>query len=364
MPDGYCGRGRPAIAEPMYAQWCQSKCGGIYSRSTEVPYRMNRIIFVTVLCLFYLPLSAQNQTSQKESDYHYGHGTCATALLGPIGAAFIIDSRITVTQTTPDGKEAVSHHEGCKVVLAKPTILIAGIGLEYDQNQLGNWKILDEAKKALSSLPEHFSERDLDTWGTAWATTLRNHYRFANKVPSPALCPMTSKDNPCVVAETLLITRVDEQPYLRRTAVAWDGQLFQYWIDGQDIDKLHPYLNYSGSCRAFVTHDSGHGYSIPARYRTVAEREEMDEIAIKARSGTTAQDLATAVLGLEEVLNRIDIRVYGNGDEDRALVAPPYATAQWMQGEKEWTTQFNPACSPKPAIAKGITPKAKAKKSQ
>jgi hypothetical protein len=300
-----------------------------------VQIRMNRILSTVFFYIFPLFLYSQDKINQNL----YGIGTCATAALAPSGAtAFIIDSRITWLD--PNGAIA-SQSESCKVRLPRPTILIAGVGISYASNVTGRWYTLDEATRALVNLPEHPSERDLDLWGAAWGTTLLRHYRLANEKPP----------GPGEVAEMLLVTKVNGVPYYRRTTVIWDGQKFELSIAGQQIDKSDLYFEYSGKCRDFVNHDNGEGGLTESKYRTPSEHDEMNEIAYKAREGATAHDLAIGILGLEQILTRIDERLEG----DKAVIAPPYATAEWEKDADGWTTHFNPACTPNKSSSKAST---------
>jgi hypothetical protein len=74
------------------------------------------------------------------------HGTCATSLIAPFGAAVVVDSRVTGTNS--DGA-IVSQKEGCKMLLARPTILLVGVGLADTTGQAGRWKF---ARPSVASL--------------------------------------------------------------------------------------------------------------------------------------------------------------------------------------------------------------------
>src|SRR5882757_5337502 len=80
------------------------------------------------------------------------HGTCAVTAVAPFGEAFIIDSRVTFTDSV--GKP-VGHTAGCKALLPRPTILLAGVGLEDTHGRAGHWNSLDEASRLLKDLPEN-----------------------------------------------------------------------------------------------------------------------------------------------------------------------------------------------------------------
>ena len=41
------------------------------------------------------------------------------------------------------------------------------------------------------------------------------------------------------------------------------------------------------------------------------------------------------------MLTDIDVRLEG----ERAVIAPPYATAEWGEGDNGWTIHFNPECN-------------------
>jgi hypothetical protein len=112
----------------------------------------------------------------------YSHGTCSTTILAPFGAAFIIDSRIT--QTDQNGT-VVSQFEGCKALLGRPTILLAGVGLEDSSGVAGHWNSLDQAAEALKRLPENPSEEQLNQWGDEWAQSLWRHFRESGLLPRP-----------------------------------------------------------------------------------------------------------------------------------------------------------------------------------
>jgi hypothetical protein len=82
-----------------------------------------------------------------------------------LGAAFIIDSRITET----DANGHVSQHPGCKVLLARPTILLAGVGIEDITGRAGHWNSLVEASAALKKLPATPTADQLNQWSADWA---------------------------------------------------------------------------------------------------------------------------------------------------------------------------------------------------
>jgi hypothetical protein len=273
-------------------------------------------------------MNAQVEPSTRATQL-YSHGTCATTVMAPFGAAFIIDNRIT--QSNENGV-IVSQSEGCKVILGRPTILLAGVGLEDTTGISGHWNSLDEAVKALEHLPENPTEEQLDRWGYDWGQSLWQHFRDAGQIP-----PIDKK-----VSEILLITKIGNEPYFHRTTVMWSGSKFGVSIAGQNLNKQHPYVSYSGACRDFVNHSSDEGMSmVEAKYRNFLEQQEMSEIGTTMKAATTVDQLATAAYGLENVLTQIDIRLEG----DRAVIAPPYATAEWNEGSNGWTTHFNSKCN-------------------
>ena len=165
--------------------------------------------------------TVEAQVSQKASPKNaYSYGTCATTVLAPFGAAFIVDSRITKKER--DGN-IVDQFEGCKVRLLRPTILIAAVGLEDAPGVAGLWNSLDQAVEALKTLPENPTEQQLNEWGTQWGNSLLHHFRDGGETPPPGE----------KVAETLLITKIGNEPYYRRTTVTYDGSKFGLLIAGQ-----------------------------------------------------------------------------------------------------------------------------------
>lgn len=260
------------------------------------------------------------------------HGTCSVTASAPFGMAFIIDSR--VTQTDSEG-HIVSQSPGCKVLLARPTVLLAGIGLEDTTGRAGHWNSLDAASAALKTLPENPTVAQLDDWSDRWATTLWNHFRQGGETPI-----MLGE-----LADIILITKIGDEPYYRRTNVNWDGTHFDERVDPQDLDRSKPYVRYAGACRDFVTvfvaPPEGKGHFQTSRVKhTSQEQQRLDLWGFRKTSAQSVSDLATSIYGLESVLTDIDTRLHG----DRAVIAPPYATADWPEDEKGWRTQFNAEC--------------------
>lgn len=224
-------------------------------------------------------------------------------------------------------------YEGCKVRLSRPTILLAGVGLEDDTDaeHESHWNSLVEADRALNLLPDNPSESDLDAWGWRWGQTLLRHYSLL-KPPS----------KPQIMAELLLLTKISGKPYYRRTDVDWDGTRLTVSRGGQQIDQSRPYLEYSGVCRDFVTHSSFEGGSlVKGKYVNPVEKHAMDVIGRRVKKeGTSTEDLVYAAENLEEWLVRVDERVEG----PHATIAPPFATAEWPEGSSQWKVHLNPAC--------------------
>ena len=271
-----------------------------------------RLIILVILAVMASVASCQTDAAKET----YSHGTCATAVMAPFGAAFIIDSRLTLTDANG---AIISKVEGCKVRLARPTILLAGVGLENLTRNSGRWNSLDQAEKMLKLLPENPTEEQLNQWGEEWGRSLRDHFTDGREIPL----------SPGPVAEVLLVTKIGNEPYYRRTTVYWTGDLFRYVIAGQDTDKTHPYVRYSGACRNFVVHsDEVHHVQVPGVARNIREESAMRQIEDRMRGATTVAELMTAAAGLEDVLTKIDTRLQGK----RAVTAPPYATAEWDEG--------------------------------
>ncbi len=258
------------------------------------------------------------------------HGTCSVTAGAPYGIAFIIDSR--VTQTDNEG-HVVSQFPGCKVLLARPTVLLAGVGLEDTSGRAGHWNSLDAASAALKILPNNPTVEQLDYWSRMWADSLVMHFKQGGETPT----------NLGEQADIILITKIGDEPYYLRTYVIWDGHNFHSYIDGQDLDKSKPYVRYAGACRDFVRVNDGQNHLIASKVRhTHQEQLRIDLWGDKKIAAKSVSDLATSVYGLESVLTDIDARLEG----DRAVIAPPYATADWPEDEKGWRTQFNTECMP------------------
>lgn len=295
--------------------------------------------FVGLFCLISMVLpTCSGQTIIKNNGRRsQSHGTCATSLISPFGAALVIDSRLT----TEDAKtgEFISHKEGCKLLLARPTVLLAGIGLEDTTGNAGHWNSLDQASKFLATLADNPTEQQLNTWSDAWFRSLVKHYRSARETP-----PTTGK-----LAEMLLLTKVNGEPYFRRTTVEWDGTRFDGWVEGQDIDKTHTNIQYAGSCREFMVHNDNNKSLLPPRWpHTPLEEQRLDAIAQRKQAATTVAELEHIAFSYELVLNAEDRRLEG---EERSGIAPPYATAEWYEGDAGWTVDLNPACKPSSPVA-------------
>lgn len=117
------------------------------------------------------------QVAHKQTQPLKHTGTCATIIEGPIGTAFVIDSRITETL----GDKVTRQYPGCKVLLARPTILLAGVGLEDTTGSAGRWNSLDEAARLLQTLPENPTEKEFQQWGADWGHTLSMHFRLSKE---------------------------------------------------------------------------------------------------------------------------------------------------------------------------------------
>ena len=291
---------------------------------TLVKVHFRKVVIGTLL----IPLAASSQSTLSTSKRVLRYGTCATTVLAPFGAAFVIDSRITEKDQSGN---ITSQFEGCKVRLPKPTILIAGVGWEDVSFGDEHWNSLVEGEKAAKQLSDLPTEEELNSWSYRWSRTLLRHFEHS---PPPS--------RPGKISEMLLITKVDGQPYYRRTTVEWDGKQFHAYVEGQQIERTRPYLAYSGLCRDFVVHSSDEGgFLISAKYRNQEEQAEMRGIGDRLKiSGKSVVDLSVAALRLEDVLTQIDLRLEGSVAE----IAPPFATAEWSETGTGWTAHFNPAC--------------------
>ena len=180
----------------------------------------------------------------------------------PLGPLFIIDSRITASDR--DG-HVVSQYPGCKVLLARPTILLAGVGVEDTTGRAGHWNSLDEAAAALKRLPENPTKEQLTKWSDDWGRSLWNHYRQGGETPaSPSTIP---------ISELLLITGVGKEFYVHRTGVVWNGVGFETtFTAGEKIQT--PQVEYSGLCRQFTGHRDWQNHPIPAAYRSWEKSED------------------------------------------------------------------------------------------
>ena len=163
--------------------------------------------------------------------------------------------------------------------------------------------------------------------------TLVNHYNSSNERPGSA----------GEVSEMLLITRIGGEFYFYRSGVDWNGKKFRGYFDLDESDEKYPQVMYSGACRQFVGHADGEGHLLPSRINyTKLEDEKLLLWGAKKNEAKSTSDLVRVVYGLESTLTQIDERLEG----DRAIIAPPYATAQWAEGDSKWTTLFNAECKP------------------
>lgn len=284
-------------------------------------------IRVGLLILLTASIAICQQKSPSSAAIKETHGTCATTAFAPFGIAFIIDSRLT--NLDAQGK-LVSQDTGCKVRLARPTILLAGIGLEATSNQAGRWNSLDAAATALKQLPDNPTEDQLDQWSFNWGQTLAEHFQKAREIPSDT----------GTISEMLLITRVGTEFYFKRAGVVWDGHKFFGSIESQVRDKQIPQVEYAGACRAFVSHSIDQGF-VPPRYSLPTPLNKRLQIwGHKKAEATTVNDLVRAVYGLETVFAD-NAKI---SDPDHPVIAPPYATAEWAVGDPGWSVNFNAEC--------------------
>jgi hypothetical protein len=189
---------------------------------------------------------------------------------------------------------------------------------------------LDEASVSLKKLPANPTVEQLNQWSMEWGASLVNHYREGGETP-----PSNGS-----VSEVLLMTRVGNEFYLNRAGVEWDGFRFVRTTKEGELDKAHPQVEYSGLCRQFTNHTDREGNRIPARDRTPGEERRLNRYGERKNEAKTVDDLMYAATGLEAVLTDIDARL----EPEHPVIAPPYATAEWADGDSGWTTQFNAEC--------------------
>lgn len=271
-----------------------------------------------------IPLTQKRASAQQINK----QGTCAVTAMAPFGIAFAIDSR--VTETNRDGT-IISQYEGCKLLLARPTILIAGIGLEDTSGIAGHWNSLDEAAKALQSLPPNPSASEVNSWSKNWANTLIRHFRNGHETPHRV----------GEVADILFLTKLDGKPFHQRTIVTWDGHKFIQLTDGNFLDQSRPGFHYAGACRSFVNTNDGEGGRLrPAFQRTPVEHARFEHWGHRKDLAKSVDDLADAVYGIMKVSTDMDVRIEGS----RAVIGPPYAYAQWGDNAQSWTVDLNERC--------------------
>ena len=147
--------------------------------------------------------------------------------------------------TVISGGKIAAYQEGCKVALARPTILIAATGEAESVQNGSRWNSLEKAQDALKSLPENPTLKQLNEWSAQWAKTLWTHDRQANVTP----------DHPGNVSELLLITKIDGSTYIFSPNVTWNGWRFENDTRTLQVGPEARTI-YSGLCRGFVsTHD-------------------------------------------------------------------------------------------------------------
>ena len=299
----------------------------IYSSRTQPrqTLRWSGLPVLTLSALLFTALSCRSQQAPNTPLPFFQHGTCAVAAFGAPGMAFIVDSRVTLMR----GDEVKDQFPGCKVRLARPTILVAGTGLADTTGRAGHWNSLDSAASALKALPDTPTADDIDVWGLNWARSLAAH--FAQETEKPQLG---------VVSEVLLLTRIDGRPWFSRMTVLWDGANFIPENHGGPMDG--PNLQYSGLCRKFVRHRDTYENLLPRNYGNNQEAERMDYWGSKKDDAKTVGDLAFVARELELMSTSIDERY----EHERAVIAGPYATAEWANGAEGWTVAFNEECHP------------------
>ncbi|WP_353068435.1 hypothetical protein RBB75_13940 [Tunturibacter empetritectus] len=256
------------------------------------------------------------------------HGTCAVGVFTDKKMAFVIDSRMTLTS---NGKY-LGHKEGCKVVLARPKVLLAATGVEDSIYDVNHWNALEQAQAAMKLLPENPTYDQLDAWGLQWAQTMWGHYRNSGAKP----------DYTGVVSQLFVMTKIDGQTYVLKPTVTWDGVRFGFTSIFAAVSP-EASTQYSGVCRKFVTtHDQAgaHPREIPV---TAEELREMNAIGDDRVRAQTIGELTDVATRFELKFTAIDERLEG----DYASIGAPYSTASWDEGALTWKTKFNPACSAK-----------------
>jgi hypothetical protein len=185
----------------------------------------------------------------------------------------------------------------------------------------------------MKKLPENPTKVQLDQWALEWGQTLVHHYRQAGEAPGAPAFPLS---------EVLLVTRVGNEFYFNRAGVAWDGTSFTRTTAEPEPNETSRTWLTRGFAAKFVGHSDGMGNWIPPQGRTPGEVRRMDHYGRRKVEAKTVDDLRAAARGLESVLTDIDVRLEG----EHAVIAPPYATAEWYEGTQRWTTQFNSECEP------------------
>ena len=291
---------------------------------------------MALLCGICFTCGVHAQASHRAVDGAFNeHGTCAITSTAPFGVAFIVDSRITMSD---DDGRFVSQKTGCKVLLARPTILLAGVGLVDTSGFAGHWNSLDAASEELKSLPMNPTILQLNDWSYAWGQTLVKHFRDGKQTPRVK----------GEVADILLVTKIDGKPYYRRAGVEWNGTKFIRFIEGQVVDPNLPALHYAGSCRYFARVNDGSGHMLPIRVKRIpGEQTRFEYYGKRQATAKSVGDLADVVFGIESVSTDIDTRLEGK----QAVIAPPYSTAQWPEEANGWQTNFNAECRTPAAAA-------------
>jgi len=289
--------------------------------------RLSQLLFLTLSFVSY------GQTSEGKTVVASAplteRGTCATSIFTATRMAFVIDSRLSMYS----GGEFRGHKEGCKVILLRPTILVAATGVEdsqHDSRSVSHWNALDQVKSAMGTLPENPTREQLRDWAFKWGHTLFLHYAQLDFRP-----PYTG-----VVTQLLVMTKVDGQSFVYKSSVIWDGEHFKYQNDYPEVTEQAS-NQYSGVCRQFVnTHDVD-GFrprEVPITDEELAKLNAIGEDRLKAH---TIDQLSDVAMRNELEFTEIDERVEGI---ERASIGAPYATATWDADTSSWKTDFNSAC--------------------
>jgi hypothetical protein len=283
--------------------------------------KQSSIIFAVALLIF--SVTSLRGQHQEENLSDGTHGTCAVLLATPKNVVMAIDSYLTpISSADPC---SIKHTNKCKLVLAKPNVLIAVTGVFNETVAMGAWDSRARVRQIFSELPENPSILDLLAKGKAWFTEISNFYNGTN--PTARLKTMKMGEP---LSEILVATRINGTPETLRVSVYWANNEvgFAYQMSSKlQIRKFGATSQFSGSCRDnIVKAGEVKEAEIPKEF----SKQELSELRHEQNLASSIANLMTLATEYETVLSRV------SSEQNKCYVGGPVELAQFPEDSSGW----------------------------